>query len=462
MDTILDRPFGLRLIGLLHVSFGLLGLLAFFGLLWAIFSGAASPGANGPIYAIAIFFGAVIPCLVIGNYVDDLRRNAVVAQIIYSIIVISLTGYFIYARGLGEVWTYPWGTYTFVVNIGNLAALILAAEVFTILYIGVRWKKVVPPPGVEIIRDKKLARQIEEGLIPSPLAPTLVGPDGTPLPDEETERILEVRRVTTEEGMAILCSNCGGATPLTKAEKDNTLVCDYCGVRLGIGSVFIPCKNHPEYLAATTCDVCGEHFCRRCLTAQEPPVDPRWSGSTVYVCQTCFEGRYRPAVTTASLVIPIDHLFDQAGGRFSRVASIYKKFLGKYASVMKHVLSFAGRVASGMLRSSRGRGSDNVIIFLIMVVVAVVAIPIVIGILMLLGALVIIPALFYAGLVGITIEAIKIIRRTDFVSLDEVRLKGIKSRKPVKKKESILRDTQRDWEQPTTRKKLSQPTHWRQ
>jgi DNA-directed RNA polymerase subunit RPC12/RpoP len=452
-DTIFDRPLGLRLIGLTQMAFGLLGLIAAIGLMIAAFR-----GFTNPLYAAAVFLGVAIPCLIIGNFVDDLRRWAVVAQMIYSISAVSLTGFLLAVNGINYTWTVPVFGFSILVAIGNVSAFILITQSLFVAYLVVRWKSVAPSPGVHIERDRAKAKMIEEGLMPTPLEPRLLAPDGTtPLTPEETERILEVRKMETEEGMAILCSNCGGATPLTKAADDNTIECEYCGVRLAVGGVFVPCENHPEYLAATSCAVCGEHFCRRCLTAQEPPVDERWLGSSVYLCQRCFEGRYRPAVTTSSLVIPIDELFDQAGTRFSRVGSIYRNFLGKYVSVMRHVLEVALRFAGSIMRSSRGRKSDdNAIIFLIMVVIVIIAIPLAIGALLLIGALVIIPALFYAGLIGVMVEAVRILSGTDFVSLEKLREQGLKKGKSPKQRESTLRSTSRPWQNPTYAKTANQ------
>jgi hypothetical protein len=334
---------------------------------------------------------------------------------------------------------------------------ILGLQFMFAAYLVARWKTIAPPPGVKIERDKVKARLIERGELPSPLTPHLLAPDGrTTLSDDEGKKLLDVRRVTTKEGMAILCSNCGGATPLTKVEDDNTLHCDYCGVHLAVSGVFVPCENHPEYLAATSCAVCGDHFCRRCLTAQEPPVDSRWEGSTVFLCQRCFEGRFQPAVTTASLVIPIDELFGTAGGRFSKLGNLYGKFLRAYGGIMKWVLYFALRLLQGMGKSG-GRGgfkggssggSDDAAAGIIVIIIIIIAIPILVGIALLLAGIVIIPILFYIGLVGVTIEAVKIIRRTDFVSLQEAREKGIQLGKPVEKKESILRETTRSWDSP--------------
>ncbi len=271
--------------------------------------------------------------------------------------------------------------------------------------------------------NRALARMIEHGLMPTPLSTSLLGSDGrTTLTEEESQSIMQTREVTTEEGMAILCSNCGGATPLTKADSDNTIRCQFCGVRLALSGVFVPCKNHPEYLAAAACAVCGEHFCRRCLTSQEPPIEDRWKGSTVFLCSKCFEGRYRPAVTTTSLVIPIEELFTKAGSRFSRVGSLYGRFLRKYFRIMAYSLEIAGRVLASMNRGNRG--NDNAGAVIIAMIIAIVAIPVLTGIALLLGAIVIVPILFYAGLVGVAVEAVRIIRRTDFVSLDQAEGEG--------------------------------------
>ncbi|MBD3160186.1 MAG: hypothetical protein GF309_15520 [Candidatus Lokiarchaeota archaeon] len=447
MDTIHDRPHGLRLIGLTQMGFGFLGLLASAGLLAAVLLGAIDFAGMGPIYALLIFVGVAIPCLVIGNYVDDLRRWAVFAQLGYSVFAVAVSGYFLYTQGIDYSWTFPWFGYTFNIQIGNVAALILGIESAVILYLLARWNQAVPPPGAVIVRDRGRAALIEDGLLPSPLETKMIAPDGSRISDEKAKEIMDVRRLETEEGMAILCSNCGGANPLSEMQDDNTVDCNYCGVSLAVSGVFVPCENHPEYLAAAKCAVCGDYFCRRCLTSQEPPVDERWDGSNVYLCQNCFEGRYRPAVTTTSLVLPIDDLFDEAGGRFSKVGGLYRRFLGKYAGAMKYVLAGALRVAKSMMRSSRGRDRDNAIGFLIVMVVIIVAIPVLVGALLLLGALVIVPALFYAGLIGVAYETYKIIRHTDFVSLAEAREKELTEDKPAKQKESTLRDTTRPWQQ---------------
>ncbi|MHA1770538.1 MAG: hypothetical protein ACTSYL_03190 [Candidatus Thorarchaeota archaeon] len=447
IDTILDRPRGLRFIGLTQMLFGALGLVASIGLLAAYLNGIPQLTDLGLIYFLLLFFGVAVPGLVIGNYVDDLRRNAVIAQIVYSLVAVALSGYFLYWRGIGYHWTFPLFNTTIDVFVGNLALGILLIELTFALYLIVRWNKVVPPPGVKIVRDKHKAQLIERGILPSPLEPRIVGPDGQPLSPEEEQHVLEVRTMETKEGMAILCSNCGGATPISEVGPDNTVKCQYCGVTLGVSSVFVPCRNHPEFLAATTCAVCGEPFCRRCLTAQEPPVDERWKGSTIFLCEKCFNGRYRPAVTTASLVIPIDELFTQAGGRFSKIGLIYKRFLEGYAKSMRYVLEFGFRMAASMAKgSSRGGGNDDAASFLLILILIVVAIPVAVAVLMLLAGIVIIPILFYAGLISVTIQAVRIIRHTDFISLAEARERGITIRKPVHTPETPLRTGHRSWE----------------
>ena len=442
--TILDRPWGLRMIGVTQMAFGIFGLLATIGLLFATFIGAFD--TIGYVYSLVLCIGVAAPCLIIGNYVDDLRRRAVMAQIVYSVIAVGLTSFLIYVRGLSYNWTVPFLETTFEVAIGNVAAFIAVTQTMIVLYLLIRWSAVAPPPEVKVERDKSRARLMEAGLMPSPLEPVLLSPDGTTAlsPDEE-RHILDIRKVVTAEGMAILCSNCNGATPLTKVGDNNTVPCEYCGVVLGVSSVFVPCQNHEEYLAATTCNVCGEHFCRQCLTVQEPPVDEKWQGSAVYLCKTCFEGRYRPAVTTASLVIPIDELFSSAGGRFSKVGQMYSSFLGAYANGMKHLWRLPLQLLASMGKSGGG-SNDNAAGALIMIVIIIIAIPILAGILMLLGAIIIVPILFYAGLIAVTVEAAKIISGTDFVSVDNARVKSIHAHRKPKVKESRLRPSVRVWD----------------
>ena len=444
--TILDRPRGLRLIAVTQMAFGVFGLLASIGLLVATYIEAYE--TIGYFYGLVLFGGVAVPCLVIGNYVDDLRRNAVIVQILYSLIAIGLTSFLIYMRGLSYSWTFPFLEYTLQIAIGNVAVFIAIIQTLIVLYLLIRWREVVPPPGVSVERDKARARLLEAGLMPSPLEPALVATDGsTALTPEEEQRVLDIRKVETKEGMAILCSNCNGATPLSKVKDDNTVHCDYCGVTLGVSSVFVPCENHKDILAATTCNVCGNHFCRQCLTVQEPPVDKKWEGSAVYLCKKCFEGRYRPAVTTASLVIPIDQLFSTAGGRFSKVGQMYSSFLGAYGHGMKYLWRVPLELLASIGKSGGGSGgSDNCAGALILIVIIIIAIPILAGILLLLGAIIIIPILFYAGLIAVTVEAAKIISGTDFVSVDNARVKAIHSHRKPKIVESKLRPSVRVWD----------------
>lgn len=473
--TIFDRPFGLRFFGLLQMAFGFLGLIATGGLLVAtIFGNPVLAGGLGYLYSLLVFVGVALPCLIIGNYMDDLRKNAVIAQIIYSLIAMGLTGFFLAVRGTDYTWTVPLFGEDLFLEIGNLAMLIFVSQAFIILYLILNWNKAVPPDDVQVFRDRTDAYLIKKGLVLTPLSPAMVGEDGTELSDDETKRIMEVRKIVTEEGIAILCSNCNGATPLSKA-KNNQLVCDYCSVTLGVGNVFVPCENHPEYLAATTCAVCGEHFCRKCLTAQEPPVDKRWEGSTIFMCKTCFEGRYRPAVTTTSFVIPIDKLFSTAGKRFATVGRIYRRFLGAYGRVLKAIVtwpfaligSLGGKKDRDDRRRSGGGGGwggggfdasgcgggggsgdcDGCLGAIILIVIIIIAIPIIAGLLMLVGAIILIPLLFYAGLIAITIEAVKVIRRTDFQSLENVRLQSVVKKKQPKVKQSKVRPYTRTWEE---------------
>ena len=445
--TIFDRPGGLRFIGVTQMAFGAFGLLASIGILVATLSGAPLLQPIGYFYSALVFLGVALPCLVIGNYVDDLRRNAVIAQVFYSLFAAGLAGYLLYARGLSYNWTVPLFGFSIDIAIGNVAAFIVFTQTIFLLYLMIRWKKVVPPPGTRVVRDRGEAKRVEMGLMPTPLTPALLAPDGqSMLSSDEAREVMDVRRVVTKEGMAILCSNCSGANPLTDVKDDNTLKCEYCGVHLGVSSVFVPCQNHPEYLAATTCAVCGQHFCRECLTAQAPPVDERWNTSTIFLCRKCFEGRYRPAVTTTSLVIPIEGLFSTAGGRFSRVGGVYKQFLGAYGSGMKHIWRLPLELLASLGRSGGGGGSNDCAGALLLIVIIIIAIPVLVGLLLLAGAIVLIPVLFYVGLVGVVVEAVKIISKTDFQSLNEARIDSVVEKKETKVKESTLRPAARPWQ----------------
>ncbi|MHA1134861.1 MAG: hypothetical protein ACTSSE_00075 [Candidatus Thorarchaeota archaeon] len=386
----------------------------------------------------------------------------------------GLTALFLATQGIGYVWGVPLFNFEedLILEIGNLTVMIFLSQAFIILYLILNWNEAVPPEDTEVIRDRTDATLVRKGLVPSPLTPHLVREDGTELSDEDSQRIMDVRKVVTEEGIAILCSNCNGATPLSKA-KENKLTCDFCAVTLGVGNVFVPCKNHKEYLAATTCAVCGHHFCRMCLTAQEPPIDDRWKGKTIFMCKTCFEGRYRPAVTTTSFAIPIDKLFATAGKRFSTVGRIYRRFLGAYGGVLKAIFTWpfaliASLGGGGKDRDRKRRGSggggwgggggidlsglggdsgEACVGVIIMIVIIIIAIPIITGLLMLVGAIILIPLLFYAGLIAVTVEAVKVIRRTDFQSLDMVRIESVVKNKQPKVKQSKVRPYTRTWEE---------------
>ncbi|MGQ4912943.1 MAG: hypothetical protein ACP6KW_12295, partial [Candidatus Thorarchaeota archaeon] len=178
------------------------------------------------------------------------------------------------------------------------------------------------------------------------------------------------------------------------------------------------------------------------------PIDRRWESSTIFLCRKCFEGRYRPAVTTTSLVLPIEGLFATAGGRFSTVGRIYQRFLGAYGSVLKHTwrLPLELLAALGKGAGKGGGGSNDCAGALILIIIIIVAIPVIAGLLLLAGAIILIPLLFYAGLVGVIVEAVKILQRTDFVSLDTLRVDQIVKKKSPKVKESRLRPTTRSWE----------------
>ena len=88
------------MIGVTQMTFGVFGLFASAGIFLGTFFGAL--GSIGYVYGMLLFGGVAFPCLVIGNYVDDLRRWAVAAQIAYSLIAVILSGYFLYVQGISK------------------------------------------------------------------------------------------------------------------------------------------------------------------------------------------------------------------------------------------------------------------------------------------------------------------------------------------------------------------------
>ncbi|NHJ14661.1 MAG: hypothetical protein EAX95_13360 [Candidatus Thorarchaeota archaeon] len=168
IDTIFDRPRGLRIIGLTQMSFGFFGLIAGAGVLMAYLLGDPSLSEMGLIYSGLIFVGVALPCLIIGNYVDDLRRRAVIAQLFYSLSAITLTGFFLYNWGIDYGWGIPLFGPTFEIAIGRVAAFVLAVQTAFLLYLVIRWKDVAPPSGMVIVRDRGEARLIESLLYPWP------------------------------------------------------------------------------------------------------------------------------------------------------------------------------------------------------------------------------------------------------------------------------------------------------
>jgi hypothetical protein len=124
---------------------------------------------------------------------------------------------------------------------------------------------------------------------------------------------------------------------------------------------------------------------------------------------------------------------------------MYSSFLGAYANGMKHLWRIPLELLASIGKSGGG-GNDNCVGALLLIVIIIIAIPILAGVLMLLGAIIIVPILFYAGLIAVTVEAAKIISGTDFESVDNARVKSIHAHRKPKAKESKLRPSVRVWD----------------
>jgi hypothetical protein len=128
---------------------------------------------------------------------------------------------------------------------------------------------------------------------------------------------------------------------------------------------------------------------------------------------------------------------------------MYRSFLGVYGNAMKHLwrlplelLASIGKAGGG----GSGGSGDSCAGAILLIIIIIIAIPLLAGVLMLLGAIIIIPILFYAGLVAVTIEAAKIISRTDFISVDSARVKSLVMDRRTKTTESKLRPGVRSWD----------------
>ena len=113
---------------------------------------------------------------------------------------------------------------------------------------------------------------------------------------------------------------------------------------------------------------------------------------------------------------------------------------------MKHIWRLPLELLASLGRSGGGGGSNDCAGALLLIVIIIIAIPVLVGLLLLAGAIVLIPVLFYVGLVGVVVEAVKIISKTDFQSLNEARIDSVVEKKETKVKESTLRPAARPWQ----------------
>jgi len=117
--------------------------------------------------------------------------------------------------------------------------------------------------------------------------------------------------------------------------------------------------------------------------------------------------------------------------RISDSLSLVKDFMLGYFGKMKRFIYWGLRAAAEI---ARGGDSDEALIILLVIIAIVVGIPIALSLIFIAAVAVIVPILFYAGMIGVSIHAIRTLRGTDFVSLEDIRRKKIEERKKFEKK----------------------------
>ena len=349
-----------------------------------------------------------------------MKRAAFFFLIPFSLLAAGLSLFEIYYFGYDYVLVVSISSHLIHVNLGYISDIVGALNILILLYILIRWKHIVPKKGVVYhyvprYRKEKKVNAIEAKIV-------------------HIDPSLQLGQKETQKGdtLAILCPVCLGATPVPQDVESNTVKCQYCGTEIALSGVYTPCKNHPDRLAVAQCAVCGNYFCQECLTAQEPPADPKWKSEVVFLCKDCFHGRFMPAVTAAAITNPTFNVLEASKERMKHTLSLIGHFIGSYFSKMKGVIVWGFRIAGEI---SRGGDFEGGLYILLLILAIVIGIPIAISLLMLAGAIVILPILFYAGMIGVAINAIRIVRGTDFVSIEEVRRKKIMDAK--KKGEKI-------------------------
>ncbi len=413
MDEIVEKeiPHGVTLISVIEFIWGFLGILS--GLIIFHFS-----PESVRVWGIIILLAAGVPSLIISQGLKLMKRAAFILLVPYSLIAAVLSAYEIYFYGYNYVIVVDVAANQIHVNLGYISVMVGVANVFIFLYIILKWKSIVPKKGVTYHYVPRYRREKKVDAISAKVV--------------HVDPSLKLgEKETSPDTLAILCPICLGATPVPEDTESNVVKCKYCGAEIALSGVYTPCKNHPDRLAVAKCSVCGNYFCQECLTAQEPPADPRWTGEMVFLCNDCFHGRYVPAVTAAAIANPSFEVLKATKNRMISSLSLIKNFIYGYFGKMKRVILWGLRLAAEL---ARGSDSDGLILIVLGIVAIIVGIPIAISLVTFAATLVILPILFYAGMIGVAINAIRIVRGTDFVSIEDMRLKKIKEQLKLQRK----------------------------
>ncbi len=120
--------------------------------------------------------------------------------------------------------------------------------------------------------------------------------------DKETDKSAQIRSVTSSDGAekVFLCPFCGAPYRKLIAAGVVQVKCDYCGANVlvppQLGGGIQQCTNHPDTLATSICNVCGQSFCDKCLYVA--------GDGQQYLCPKCFK-EYRNSQSVRWLVVAI-------------------------------------------------------------------------------------------------------------------------------------------------------------
>jgi hypothetical protein len=110
-------------------------------------------------------------------------------------------------------------------------------------------------------------------------------------PEEQEKKGPQWSLKTSPDGKekVFICPMCGAPYNALIPSGVIQVKCNYCGANLVVpphlGGTFQQCPNHPDTLAVSMCNDCGQSFCDRCLYVFGA------RDGTLYLCSKCYKER---------------------------------------------------------------------------------------------------------------------------------------------------------------------------